>query len=106
MLLYAKITKLTLYVMKLSEIGKITNLLSNDLTVIEQRLQSFLNALLFPIVVIGSTTLLIVRLGWPGALGMTIFLLMLPVLNFISKGNGKLLQEINVYKDQRIKTTT
>jgi len=34
MLLYAKITKLTLYVMKSSEIGKITNLLSSDLGVI------------------------------------------------------------------------
>jgi len=62
--------------------------------------------LVFPIVLIGSTTLLIVRLGWPGALGMAIVLLVLPISNFISKYNGKLLQEINVYKDRRIKTTT
>jgi ABC-type transport system involved in cytochrome bd biosynthesis fused ATPase/permease subunit len=34
MLLYSKITKLTLYVMKSSEIGKITNLISSDLGVI------------------------------------------------------------------------
>jgi len=47
-----------------------------------------------------------VRLGWPGALGMAIVLLVLPISNFISKYNGKLLQEINVYKDRRIKTTT
>jgi ABC-type bacteriocin/lantibiotic exporter with double-glycine peptidase domain len=62
--------------------------------------------LVFPIVIVGSSTLLIVRLGWPGALGMAIVLLVLPISNFISRYNGKLLQEINVYKDRRIKTTT
>jgi ABC-type transport system involved in cytochrome bd biosynthesis fused ATPase/permease subunit len=105
MLLYSKISKLTLYVMKSSEIGKITNLLSSDLAVIGLRLSAFLNALIFPIVLIGSTTLLIIRLGWPGALGTTIVLLIIPVFNFISKLNGKILQEINVHKDKRIKAT-
>lgn len=37
---------------------------------------------------------------------MGIVLLVLPISNFISKYNGKLLQEINIYKDRRIKTTT
>jgi ABC-type multidrug transport system fused ATPase/permease subunit len=57
-------------------------------------------------VIIGSSVLLIVRLGWPGALGMAVVLLVIPISNFISRHYGKLLQEINIYKDKRIKTTT
>jgi hypothetical protein len=33
-------------------------------------------------------------------------LLVLPISNFVSKRNGKLIQKINIYKDERIKTTT
>lgn len=38
MLLYAKASRMTSYVMKTSELGKITNLIANDLEVIELRI--------------------------------------------------------------------
>jgi len=106
MLLYAKISKLTSHAIKSLETGKIINLLSSDLGVLEQRLPQFLNFLTFPIVIIGCTTLLALRLGWPGFVGIAIVLLMAPISNFLSKHNCKIIQEINIYKDKRIQTTT
>jgi len=106
MLLYAKLSKMTTYVIKSSELGKITNLLASDLGVIEQRMAVFLNSFTFPIVMIGCTVILITRLGWPGIIGVIIVALIIPISNFISKNNGKLIQEINVFKDKRIRITT
>lgn len=106
MLLYAKISSLTSYVIKSSELGKITNLLASDLGVIEMRMATFLNGLTFPIVLIGSAIILILRLGWPGIIGVVMVLLVFPITNLISKNNGALIQEINIYKDKRIQITT
>jgi len=106
MLLYAKISKMTNYVIKTSELGKITNLLASDFGVIEQRLGLFLNAFIFPIIMIGCTILLIIRLGWPGVLGIVMVILVVPISNAISKNNGSIIKEINIYKDKRIQTTT
>lgn len=88
MLLYNKISSLTSYVIKASEMGKITNLLASDLGVIEARLANFLCAFSFPVFAIGSTILLILRLGWPGVLGIVIVLISVPLTNLISKRNG------------------
>jgi len=92
MLLYAKISKMTNYVIKNSELGKITNLLASDLGVIEQRMALFLNSFNFPIMMIGSTILLIIRLGWPGVLGIVMVALVIPISNAISKNNGSIIQ--------------
>ena len=106
MLLYAKISKMTNYGIKNSELGKIINLLASDFGVIEQRLGLFCNAFNFPIVMIGCTILLIIRLGWPGVLGIVMVILVVPISNAISKNNGSIIKEINIYKDKRIQTTT
>jgi len=91
-LLYAKISKMTNYVIKTSELGKITNLLASDFGVIEQRLGLFISALTFPITMIGCTILLIIRLGWPGVLGIVMVALVIPISNAISKNNGSIIQ--------------
>jgi ATP-binding cassette subfamily C (CFTR/MRP) protein 4 len=70
------------------------------------RLATFLFSFTFPITAIGSTILLITRLGWPGILGILFVILSVPLSNFISKRNGKLVEEINTYKDKRIQITT
>jgi ABC-type multidrug transport system fused ATPase/permease subunit len=106
MLLYAKTSSLTSYVIKSSQLGKITNLLASDLGVIENRLSNFLGSFNFPIYAIGGTTLLVIRLGWPGILGVLLVILTLPLSNCVSKYNGTLIQKINVYKDKRIQTTS
>lgn len=105
-LLYAKISSLTSYVIKSSQLGKITNLLASDLGVIEMRLAIFLSAFNFPVFAIGATVLLILRLGWPGVLGLIMVILTVPLSNCISKQNGFLIQQTNLYKDKRIQTTS
>jgi len=92
MLLYAKISKMTNYAIKSSELGKIINLLASDFGVIEQRLGLFCNAFNFPIAMIGCTILLIIRLGWPGVLGIVMVFLVIPISNAISKNNGSIIQ--------------
>ena len=92
MLLYAKISEMTNYGIKNSELGKITNLLASDFGVIEQRLGLFLSGLTFPVVMIGCTILLILRLGWPGVLGIVMVALVIPISIAISKNNGSIIQ--------------
>lgn len=83
---------MTSYVIKASELGKITNLLASDFGIIEQRMGLFLNAFNFPVVVIGCTILLIIRLGWPGVLGIIMVALVVPISNLVSKSNGSIIQ--------------
>jgi hypothetical protein len=92
MLLYAKISQMTNYVIKSSELGKITNLLASDFGVIEMRMGIFIFGLTFPISAIGCTTLLITRLGWPGVVGVVILAFIVPICNAVSKKNGSLIQ--------------
>jgi len=91
-LLYGKISKLTAYVIKSSELGKITNLLSSDLGVFEIKFSLFLNGLNFPITMIGVTIILVLRIGWPGVIGILIVLLVVPIASAISKNNSSLIK--------------
>ena len=102
MMLYAKISKITSFVVKNSELGKITNLLSNDLSIIEMRLQSLLMSLVFPVVIIGITILLMIRIGWVAIIGIILMLIEVPIANRISKRNGDIVVEANKYKDKRV----
>ena len=88
MLLYTKTSKLTSYVLKSASLGKITNLISNDLTIIEMRLISLLQAIAFPVTIVGVTTLLFTRIGWVAFVGVGVLLLQIPLSNRISKNNG------------------
>jgi ABC-type transport system involved in cytochrome bd biosynthesis fused ATPase/permease subunit len=91
MILYGKISSLTAYVIKSSQLGKITNLLASDLGVIEMRMATFLTSFSFPLYAIGSVTLLVTRLGWPGVLGIVVVIFTVPLSNCISKKNGALI---------------
>lgn len=64
------------------------------------------NAFSFPLLAIGSVVLLIIRLGWPGALGIAVILISVAITNCISKRNGLLISEINKIKDKRVETTS
>ena len=106
MLLYTKISKLTAYVIKSSELGKITNLLSNDLSIIETRLVTVMWSTAFPVAFLGITILLLVRIGWVAIIGLIIVLLQIPISNMISKKNGSIIKEANEFKDKRVQITT
>ena len=68
--------------------GTITNLLANDLGVIEIRLTSFLVSVASPILLVGMTILLVTRIGWVAIVGIAVLLLLIPLSFLISKKNG------------------
>ena len=88
MLLYAKISSLNSYVMRSSDAGKLTNLLANDLGVLEQRLVTIAFASVFPILMVGWTIILITRIGWAAVIGILMIIIIVPLSVKISKKNG------------------
>lgn len=47
-----------------------------------------------------------IQIGWASLVGIGFMLLLLPFSNFISKNNGTINEEINEFKDKRVKITT
>ena len=88
MLLYTKVSKLTSFSIRAISPGKITSLISSDITIIEMRLITFLQVLVFPVAIVAITILLYTRIGWISVPGIGILLLQIPLANRISKKNG------------------
>jgi ABC-type multidrug transport system fused ATPase/permease subunit len=105
MLLYSKVSSLSNNAIKNSEFGKITNLIASDLGALEFWPLSFSIAL-FPLLAIGSIALLVLRMGWPGILGILVAMLTFPLSTCISRYNGSLFEQANIHKDRRIETTS
>lgn len=80
-------------------------MLTSDLDAIQEKLPSFLSAFCFPILAIGLTVLLIVRLSWPGVLGILFVIISFPLTNCIAKKNREFILKLNEFKDRRIRTT-
>lgn len=106
MLLYAKVSKITLFMVRSSDTGMITNLLSSDLTAIENRMQTLLNSIAFPLLFIGVTVICLFRVGWPGIMALITIAVQLIIGNLISRKNKKIVIEGNKYKDKRVEITT
>ena len=86
--------------------GKITNLLANDLGIIELRINDLIFSSTFPVLLLGMAILLITRIGWPAIVGILIMILLIPLSNMISRRNGRIIEEINIHKDKRVQLTT
>jgi ABC-type bacteriocin/lantibiotic exporter with double-glycine peptidase domain len=102
MLIYAKLSKLTSYVLNEKLFGKVSNLIANDLAVIEQRTTSLLSATSSPLMLVGITVILYIRIGWPCLLAIAFILLMVPLIRRISKISARILKEANEKKDVRV----
>lgn len=72
MLLFGKVTYLSSYCAKSLNIGKLKNLVENDLSILDAGIGFILNIVSLPLEIIGLSVLLIIRLGWPGAVGVAI----------------------------------
>ena len=106
-LLYAKINKLTSFVLKgQDQVAKITNLISNDLIVIEQRCATLLHATCFPMMIIGVGVILYIRIGWPSLIGLLLVIISIPICILIGQNNFGLLKNVNAAKDKRITLST
>ena len=98
-LLFKKLTKLSLYMAKSQELGKIINMFSNDFNLIELKGVWFFPAFSAPIVIIGAIVLLITRLGWYGIICPVVIIVLFPIQVLIGRLNGKILKKINIFKD-------
>ena len=98
-ILFKKLTKISQYMAKSQELGKIINMFSNDFNLIELKAVWFFPASSAPIVIIGAIVLLITRLGWYGVICPVFIIALLPIQILIGKLNGKFLKKINVFKD-------
>lgn len=105
-LLFKKLSKLSLYMAKSQELGKLINMFSNDFNLIELKGVWFFPAFSAPIVIIGAIVLLITRLGWYGIICPVVILVLFPIQVLIGRLNGKILKKINIFKDERVKTCT
>lgn len=89
--IYRKISGLTQYVIQSTDSGKILNMIANDFNLMENKLILLFRGIGFPVVYIGSTIVLVFRLGWKGLLCICIPLLFLPLQGLLGKFNGRYL---------------
>jgi ATP-binding cassette, subfamily C (CFTR/MRP), member 4 len=106
MLLYAKVARMTSFSLKSAQMGKVTNLISNDLGNFVLQISNMAVIPPIPLMLIGSAIVLVLRIGWAGLLGVLVIVMMIPLSNIISQWNGGVRQEINHFKDQRINVTS
>ena len=104
--MFKRISQVSQYTASSQEIGKIINMLSQDLNEIEDKLIYLFIALEAPFYMAAAFTLFIVRLGWPGVLCPLIILIVVPIQVAIAKMNSNILRGLNAKKDRRIKLTT
>ena len=88
MLAYAKLSKVSPFVLNHEKLGWISNLVANDLSIIEQRTPILLHSFTFPFMLIASAILLVIRIGWYGRIGIGIVLVAIPFSWVISYCNG------------------
>jgi hypothetical protein len=75
------------YTLKKTEVGKILNIISIDLNMIEDKIQYATKFIVFIPYFISISTLLIVRFGWPSIIGLTIFIISWVLVSILAKAN-------------------
>ncbi len=65
-----------------------------------------MNGVISPISLIGVLVLLVLRLGPTGLVAIGVIVVLLPIQALISINNSKLIQQVNVPKDKRVKVCT
>lgn len=105
-LLYERVSHLSQFMVRNTNMGKIINLLANDFNTMEVKLLFVFMLVAFPFVLFGTAVVLVFRLGWLGLLCIGIPLVIIPFQGMIGKKNGEIFTSLNVEKDTRVKTTT
>ena len=105
-LLFKKLTKLSQYMVKSQELGKIINMFASDFNLIELKIVWFFPGFSTPIIIMGAFALLITRLGWYGIISPIVIIVLFPIQILIGTLNGKILKDVNTFKDGRVKTCT
>jgi hypothetical protein len=85
MLLFGKVTYLSSYCAKSLNLGKLKNLVENDLAILSVDVAIIIKIVSLPLEIIGLSILLIIRLGWPGAVGIAILFLSFVLISCFSQ---------------------
>ena len=64
------------------------------------------SSLIFPILFLGLTIILIIRVGWSAVIAIVFYCLTIPCLRWLSKKNAEIIKEINRFKDKRVQLTS
>ena len=101
-----KILGLSQNVADLNEVGRITNMVSNDFNRIEDKFRFAIQSLSLPIQLIIIAIIVFYRLSWMGLIIFFIIALAIVLQFLLGKLEAKYQVEVNVQKDSRIKAYT
>ena len=101
-----KILGLSQHAADLNEVGRITNIISNDFNRIEDKFRFAVQALPLPIQFIIIIVIVFCRVGWMGSILFLIIVLAIAFQFLLSKLEAKYQVEVNAHKDSRIKAYT
>lgn len=87
-LLYLRVSNLSQYMVRSTNMGKVINMLASDFNTMEIKLMFVFMLVAFPFVLFGAAVVLVFRLGWVGLICIAIPLLMMPIQGLIGKKNG------------------
>jgi ATP-binding cassette subfamily C (CFTR/MRP) protein 4 len=98
-LLYERVTKLSQFMVKSADMGKLVNLLASDFNTMDEKLLFLTMAFGLPFLLLGVAIVLVIRLGWLGlfCIFTPIVFTLIPMV--IGKINGRILTKLNVHKD-------
>ena len=102
-MIFQKITGLSQNIVNCQEIGKITNMLSNDFNTIENKVNFLMLTVSLPIKLIGIGAILFYRLGWITVILFILIGLTILFQVFLGKQVAKYQVEVNASKNKRIK---
>ena len=106
MFLYCKISTLSSFTLRASHYGTIINLISNDLSCLDERITFISHFQTFLVVIIGFSLIIIKTIGFIGMIGVLVMLLVIPVTMLISKVNINIIQRLTDLKDRRIQISS
>mgnify|MGYP002623134508 CR=1 FL=1 len=104
-LIYSKVSKVSLYSLNKLSIGKLVNVVANEVNAFERNGIFFFFLFLAPLALIAGTALLWILLGPSCLIGIGWILLGYPLQNFLAHKTNKPRQEKNKLADERIKMT-
>jgi len=80
MALYQKVSKLTSFAIKSANVGKLFNLVSNDLNTLEMKSFLFISTIISPMTLFFTCVILYYRFGgWIGLVGPGVMMVAIPI---------------------------
>jgi ATP-binding cassette subfamily C (CFTR/MRP) protein 4 len=104
-LLYERVSRLSQFMVRSADMGKLINILAGDFNTMETKLMFSFMAVAFPFLLVGVAVVLVLRLGWIGLICIFTPIILMPISWGIGVINGKILSKLNVHRDSRVKIT-